>query len=1008
LLTDSDGKVAARYETDAFGAPLTPLPTLANPFIFAGREYDPALRLYFNRARWYDPGLGRFVSPDPLAGTARQPASFNRYVYAWNAPTRYTDPLGLYGFYNQNEDVHRVRPDPNYRMDYSRWNISKEVGDRLAGEVAKRLAADPNYVASEGQTNNVLDGHADAISGQPYGYNNGVPPSASDPQTLADAHYIVERTMAVTGTTDGPAGSRGWVESVRANLQQPQQPPGYWSQNPNYNGPGPPEYNEPSPPELNWGDAVLDWGDPYGRRGQLPRQQPPVRQGDPNGPPVVANNTAGPNNGPQPGARQGDPNAPPAEANPTIGPNHANQPAARAGDPNAPPAEANPTVGGNNPPPGAGQQSPTPPTNLNPQVPKAFGTAVVAGANAANAFVACVNEGKSATECAVLTGVSAAAIPPDLGTLRANTAAAGAVAGEVVFFTCMAGGGSPLQCLGQAVQAGATGALCTMIGSTNPVLGAVCGAVIAAGIEGGRAILAQLEASDALANQLSQAESNFANTRAFARRIAALEGQVKGFESEVGPARDACQALNRLDAQAQHIGVASACNATPVNGQGAVLDLEAQAHQAAALARQLVTKLEADRANLMQAITAFSYAYPDTPMLRALVDGWRNRLQATTCSLDDIAKALAAIDQAAAQVVKVNQSGGACPTAPTTTDTCSIYSLNLGGPAIWVGTESDRLQSQASSYDGGSTSSTDPPAVIGRLGTYPNCGAATAAWCQMSKAVPTGYWPGLGAFKRIGGTRYWLGNAPDCSSAPQPIMSSAKLAMMPAPATPLPPPPTLAAYPQPAQPLAPSPTPSAPAPHPAAPQQVIIKDWWPLPPQTKSAPTTPHAGAANSQSPPPSSGPAKASVSGESYGSCVVVGGQTTCTTQTCVTRDGQTSCVESKCTTTNPAGCSPTAVNAAGAAATPASPPAPTPKVAALQCIRPCPRRRSRRCVKRWPPRQLGRPIKPCPLHRCNPRRRPRKLRPLLPSLLRRRRITRHPISAPRERLWHQVRRRW
>jgi RHS repeat-associated protein len=95
LLTDAAGKIVARYETDAFGRLLSPLPDVANPFIFAGREYEPALHLYFNRARWYDPALGRFLSPDPFLGRPDNPETFNRYVYALNAPTRYRDPLGL-------------------------------------------------------------------------------------------------------------------------------------------------------------------------------------------------------------------------------------------------------------------------------------------------------------------------------------------------------------------------------------------------------------------------------------------------------------------------------------------------------------------------------------------------------------------------------------------------------------------------------------------------------------------------------------------------------------------------------------------------------------------------------------------------------------------------------------------------------------------------------------------------------------------------------------------------
>jgi hypothetical protein len=45
-------------------------------------------------ARQYDPGLGRFVSADPVLGTQSVPQTLNRYPYVVNNPTRYTDPSG--------------------------------------------------------------------------------------------------------------------------------------------------------------------------------------------------------------------------------------------------------------------------------------------------------------------------------------------------------------------------------------------------------------------------------------------------------------------------------------------------------------------------------------------------------------------------------------------------------------------------------------------------------------------------------------------------------------------------------------------------------------------------------------------------------------------------------------------------------------------------------------------------------------------------------------------------
>lgn len=43
----------------------------------------------------YDPGIGRFLSPDPIIGDPFDGQAFNRYSYARNNPLSYTDPTGL-------------------------------------------------------------------------------------------------------------------------------------------------------------------------------------------------------------------------------------------------------------------------------------------------------------------------------------------------------------------------------------------------------------------------------------------------------------------------------------------------------------------------------------------------------------------------------------------------------------------------------------------------------------------------------------------------------------------------------------------------------------------------------------------------------------------------------------------------------------------------------------------------------------------------------------------------
>ena len=50
--------------------------------------------LYYEYSRWYDPGVGRFISQDPSAGHVSDPQSLNAYVYVENLPTVMTDPTG--------------------------------------------------------------------------------------------------------------------------------------------------------------------------------------------------------------------------------------------------------------------------------------------------------------------------------------------------------------------------------------------------------------------------------------------------------------------------------------------------------------------------------------------------------------------------------------------------------------------------------------------------------------------------------------------------------------------------------------------------------------------------------------------------------------------------------------------------------------------------------------------------------------------------------------------------
>ncbi|WP_046234908.1 polymorphic toxin-type HINT domain-containing protein, partial [Paenibacillus algorifonticola] len=61
---------------------------------YSGEFYDAEVGLYYLRARYYDPYVGRFISEDTYKGRANEPLSLNRYTYVLNNPLIYWDPTG--------------------------------------------------------------------------------------------------------------------------------------------------------------------------------------------------------------------------------------------------------------------------------------------------------------------------------------------------------------------------------------------------------------------------------------------------------------------------------------------------------------------------------------------------------------------------------------------------------------------------------------------------------------------------------------------------------------------------------------------------------------------------------------------------------------------------------------------------------------------------------------------------------------------------------------------------
>lgn len=87
--TNASAAVTLTRQYDPWGKLLQGSTTAG--YAFTGREWDPEAALYYYRARYYDPSVGRFVSEDPL----RFVDGVNPYRYARNNPLTWSDPTGL-------------------------------------------------------------------------------------------------------------------------------------------------------------------------------------------------------------------------------------------------------------------------------------------------------------------------------------------------------------------------------------------------------------------------------------------------------------------------------------------------------------------------------------------------------------------------------------------------------------------------------------------------------------------------------------------------------------------------------------------------------------------------------------------------------------------------------------------------------------------------------------------------------------------------------------------------
>lgn len=150
VVTDASGAVVRSATYDAWGNPVETSGADDDPYGYVGERRDVDTGLIYLRARWYDPSVGRFLSPDPAPAPQDRPASLNAYLYADGEPVGGVDPAGR----QTTADLVAAESDAQIQASTALPNMARPIFKKFACRMGEVVALEAItygiYVLSDG------------------------------------------------------------------------------------------------------------------------------------------------------------------------------------------------------------------------------------------------------------------------------------------------------------------------------------------------------------------------------------------------------------------------------------------------------------------------------------------------------------------------------------------------------------------------------------------------------------------------------------------------------------------------------------------------------------------------------------------------------------------------------------------------------------------------------------------------------------------------------------------